>query len=81
VDKHVDNLEGLKINRYQQVIVASKYARILNKRSEKEKSDGQTEEKEPDKQARISAKVVTEALKALKDGRIEWQEPDETKDK
>ena len=73
--KYLKEVERLKINRYQQVIVASKCARVLNARSSRERAPWQAEGSQEEK---ISipppSKVADRALKSLLDGEVEYCE-------
>jgi len=75
VDEYLEYLEKLKGNRYKQVIIASKYAKILNDRLRRQRLLEQTGEGEKDR-VQLDGKVTTQALKALLDGKIEYEDPD-----
>jgi len=77
VDQYLEELEKMKINRYKQVIVASKYARLLNARFNKKRHDQQSEEGEEKSEPQLYRRVAAEALQALMDGKIEYEEPGE----
>jgi DNA-directed RNA polymerase subunit K/omega len=77
VDQYLKELEKMKINRYKQVIVASKYARLLNARFNKQRHDQQSEEGEEKSAPQLYRRVAAEALQALLDGKIEYEEPGE----
>jgi DNA-directed RNA polymerase subunit K/omega len=76
VDQYLKELEKMTINRYKQVIVASKYARLLNARFNKQRHD-QSEEGEEKSEPQLYRRVAAEALQALLDGKIEYEEPGE----
>ena len=68
----------MKTNRYQQVIIASKYARTLNSRLRDDRPEWQPEGAEAEKKVvRPSSKIVDQALKSLAEGKIEYAEPGE----
>ena len=71
--KYLKEVERLKINRYQQVIVASKCARILNARSSEDRSPWQAEGSQEEKRnIPPPSKVADRALKSLLDGEVEY---------
>lgn len=72
----VEELEKTGMSRYKQVIIASKYARFLNQRMEKQRLEEQPQESEEKKEALPAATLATQALKALVDGKIEYEEPE-----
>jgi DNA-directed RNA polymerase subunit K/omega len=68
--------ERMKTNRYQQVIIASKYARTLNSRLRDDRPEWQPEGAEAEKKVvRPSSKIVDQALKSLVEGKIDYAEP------
>lgn len=73
--KYLRDVEKLKINRYKQVIIAAKFARAMNAELRKEaepwQAEGMQEEK---KSAPASSKIAQEALDALVDGEIEYED-------
>jgi DNA-directed RNA polymerase subunit K/omega len=72
VEKDLESVEKLKMNRYLQVIIASKYARLVNARLARERQEEQSEEVEPQPYRRVAG----EALRALVDGKIEFESPE-----
>jgi DNA-directed RNA polymerase subunit K/omega len=76
VDEHLKDLEKMKMNRYKQVIVASKYARLVNARFTRQRMEEQTEENGEQAEPQLYRRVAAEALKALLDGKIEFEETD-----
>lgn len=77
MNQYLEELEKMKINRYKQVIVASKYARLLNARFTKQRHNQQSEEGEEKSEPQLYRRVAAEALQALMDGKIEYEEPGE----
>ncbi len=65
----------MKVNKYQKVIIASKYARTLNAQLREDKpgwkAEGAEEEK---KRTQPSSKIADQALKSLQEGKIEYDE-------
>ena len=76
VEKYQENVEKLEINRYLQVIIASKYARLVNSRLARERQEEQTEETEKESEPQPYRRVASEALQALVDGKIEYERPE-----
>jgi DNA-directed RNA polymerase subunit K/omega len=67
--------ERMKTNKYQQVIIASKFARTLNSRLRDDRPEWQPEGAEAEKKVvRPSSKIVDQALKCLAEGKIEYAE-------
>ena len=76
VEKHLKDIEKLEMNRYLQVIIASKYARLVNARLARERQEEQTEETEAKDEPQPYRRVASEALQALVDGKIEFESPE-----
>jgi hypothetical protein len=76
VEKYLENVEKLEMNRYLQVIIASKYARLVNSRLARERQEEQTEETEKEGEPQPYRRVASEALQALVDGKIEYERPE-----
>ena len=76
MEKDLESVEKLKINRYLQVIIASKYARLVNARLARQRQEEQGEEAEKDSQPQPYRRVASEALQALIDGKIELESPE-----
>lgn len=76
VEEHLKDIEKLEINRYLQVIIASKYARLVNSRLARERQEEQTEETDAKGEPQPYRRVASEALQALVDGKIEYERPE-----
>ena len=76
MEKDLESVEKLKMNRYLQVIIASKYARLVNARLARQRQEEQGEEAEKDSQPQPYRRVASEALQALVDGKIELESPE-----
>ncbi|UCB52175.1 MAG: hypothetical protein JSV10_09345 [Candidatus Zixiibacteriota bacterium] len=74
MENDLENVEKLEMNRYLQVIVASKYARLVNSRLARQRQEEQGEETESEPQP--YRRVAGEALQALIDGKIEFESPE-----
>ncbi len=62
----------MKANKYQKVIIASKYARTLNAQLREDKPRWKAEGAEHEKrETQPSSKIAGQALKSLQDGKIE----------
>lgn len=73
MDEYLEELEKLEMNRYKQVIIASKYARLLNRRLSEMRQSDETDEDGKKPEAKLYRKSVEEALRALLDGKIEYE--------
>ena len=76
MEQVLESVEKLKMNRYLQVIAASKYARLVNARLARQRQEEQGEEAEKDSQPQPYRRVASEALQALVDGKIELESPE-----
>jgi DNA-directed RNA polymerase omega subunit len=71
--EYLEELEKLKMNRYQQVVIASKYARLLNKRLSELRQSEEVGEDEKKPEPKLYRKSVEAALRALLEGKIEYE--------
>ena len=76
MEKDLESVEKLKMNRYLQVIIASKYARLVNARLSRQRQEEQSEESEKENGPQPYRRVAGEALQALVDGKIEFESPE-----
>jgi hypothetical protein len=76
VEEYLKDIEKLSMNRYLQVIVASKYARLVNSRLAAQRQEEQAEEIEKKAEPQPYRRVATEALQALVNGKIEYEKPE-----
>jgi DNA-directed RNA polymerase omega subunit len=73
MDEYLEELEKLEMNRYKQVIIASKYARLLNKRLSEIRQSDETDEEGKKPEPKLYRKSVEAALRALLEGKIEFE--------
>jgi hypothetical protein len=76
VEEYLKDIEKLEMNRYLQVIIASKYARLVNARLARQRQEEQNEETETTGEPQPYRRVAGEALQALVDGKIEYEAPE-----
>ena len=76
MEKDLESVEKLKMNRYLQVIIASKYARLVNARLARQRQEEQGEEAEKESETQPYRRVASDALHALVDGKIEFEYPE-----
>jgi DNA-directed RNA polymerase subunit K/omega len=76
VHDYMEELESLNMSKYKQVIIASKYARLLNQRLEKQRLEEEPQESEEKQEAVPAATLAAQALQAFLDGKIEYEEPE-----
>ena len=79
MDEYLEELEKSKLSKYEQVIIASKYARLLNARFNKQRLEQQTGDADKKDGPQLYRRVAAEALQALIDGKIEYEESGERK--
>ena len=71
---YLDGIQKLRINKYQQIVIASKYARLLNRRLTEKRHTAESEEEGEKINPKLYRKSVAAALQALLRGEIEYQE-------
>lgn|GEM_PF-1337972 len=77
MEKDLESVEKLKMSRYLQVIVASKYARLVNARLARQRQEEQGEEgTEKENEPQPYRRIASDALHALVDGKIEFEAPE-----
>lgn len=76
MEKYLESVEKLTMNRYLQVIIASKYARLVNARLARQRQEEQSEETGREGEPQPYRRVAGEALQALVDGKIEFESPE-----
>ena len=77
MEKDLESVEKLKMSRYLQVIVASKYARLVNARLARQRQEEQSEEgAEKESEPQPYRRVASDALQALVYGKIEFETPE-----
>lgn len=76
MQEYLEDIEKLEMNRYLQVIVASKYARRVNARLARQRQEEESEEIEDKAEPQPYRRVASEALQALIDGKIEYETPE-----
>jgi hypothetical protein len=72
VVRYLDGIQKLRINKYQQIVIASKYARLLNRRLTERRHTAESEGEKIN--PKLYRKSVAAALQALLRGEIEYQE-------
>jgi DNA-directed RNA polymerase subunit K/omega len=79
MDGSVEDLDKVPVNRYEAVIIASKYARILNRKL-RGTEEGEEEPEEP-RSSITDGQITSMALKELKQGKLRYEKPRSDKDK
>jgi DNA-directed RNA polymerase omega subunit len=69
-----EKLDKVGINRYEAVLAVAKYARRMNLERLREKSQGEDEDVETEK----LPKIITQALKDVLEGRVEFERTKKT---